>query len=75
MHESWALGPSPTWQFVNGTLFKKREGEVITVGDRQFLMTRDMHESHWQGVEQWKVVFEGVDLQTSEPVVIKFRYL
>lgn len=75
MHEDWYSGPSPTWQFPNGTLFKKWEGEVITVGEKQFLITRDIHESFWQGVEQWKVVFEGIDLQTSEPVVIKIRYV
>ncbi|KAJ9269662.1 hypothetical protein DTO212C5_4273 [Paecilomyces variotii] len=75
MHEDWYSGPSPTWQFPNGTLFKKCEGEVITVREKQFLITRDIHESFWQGVEQWKVVFEGIDLQTSEPVVIKIRYV
>ncbi|KAL1886830.1 citrate synthase [Paecilomyces lecythidis] len=75
MHEDWYSGPSPTWQFPNGTLFKKREGEVATVGEKQFLITRDMHESFLQGIEQWKVIFEGIDLQTSEPVVLKFRYV
>jgi hypothetical protein len=62
--------------FPSGTIFRKKEGTLLTVGSLRFRIKKVLTEKYYSLWEQRKAVFEGVEVGEGRrrPVILKLRY-